>query len=235
MVRDLAQNPGREEHRNVAEVGKVNLLLVTREDAGNDQVVGAGDQREEAHPCSPLSRAAEASQERRIRPELAPDARMEPIGVVGAAMRRTERDTPIDAPRAPELLEVDPSDESPKAVANEIDAATADVLPEVLTQRERGLLDPGVGTVVERKDLLEAAKTKVRSYREQGRSIREVAVDENDGPLIRLARRALIRPFDPERKERSGRAKAESFLRDGAPCRSFGHPIVLDHGVPPTR
>ena len=80
-------------------------------------------------------------------------------------MRRTKRDTPIDATRASEFLDVDPSNEPPKAVANEINAATADVPPEVLTQDERGLLDPGAGTVVERKDLLDATKTKVRSYR----------------------------------------------------------------------
>ena len=58
-------------------------------------------------------------------------------------MRRTQRDTSIDATRAPEFLDIDPSNEPPKAVANEINAATADVLPEVLTQSERGLLDPG--------------------------------------------------------------------------------------------
>jgi hypothetical protein len=81
-------------------------------------------------------------------------------------MRRTKRDTPIDATRAPELLDVDPSNESPKAVANEINAATADVPPEVLTQVKRGLFDPGAGTVVERKDLFGATKTKVCSYRE---------------------------------------------------------------------
>jgi hypothetical protein len=81
-------------------------------------------------------------------------------------MRRTKRDTPIDATGAPELLEVDPSNEPPKAVANEINAATADVAPEILTQRKRGLLDSGAGIVVERKDLLDATKTKVRSYRE---------------------------------------------------------------------
>ena len=81
-------------------------------------------------------------------------------------MRRTKRDTAIDATRAPELLDVDPSNESPKTVANEINAATADVPPEVLTQLKRGLLDPTAGAVVERKDLLDAAKTKVRSYRE---------------------------------------------------------------------
>ncbi len=81
-------------------------------------------------------------------------------------MRRTERDTPIDTTRAPEFLDVDPSDESPEAVANEINAATADVPPEVLTQSKRGVLDPGAGTVVERKDLPDATKTTVRSYRE---------------------------------------------------------------------
>jgi hypothetical protein len=56
---------------------------------------------------------------------------------------------------------------------------------------------------------------------------------ENDGPLIRLARRAATRRFDPERKERGCRGKAKSLLCDQAPCRSFGHPIVLDHRVPP--
>ena len=56
---------------------------------------------------------------------------------------------------------------------------------------------------------------------------------ENDGPLIRLPRRAATRPFDPERKERGCRGNAESLLCDQAPCRSLGHPIVLDHRVPP--
>jgi hypothetical protein len=81
-------------------------------------------------------------------------------------MRRTKRDTPVDATRAPQFLDVDPSNEPPKAVANEINAATADVPPEVLAQSKRGLLEPGAGTVVERKDLVDATKTKVRSYRE---------------------------------------------------------------------
>ena len=81
-------------------------------------------------------------------------------------MRRAQRDAAVDATRAPEFLDVDPSNESPKAVANEINSATADVPPEVLTQSKRGLFDPGAGTVVERKDLLDATKTKIRSYRE---------------------------------------------------------------------
>ncbi len=81
-------------------------------------------------------------------------------------MRGTKRDTSINAARTPELLDVDPSDEPPKAVANEVNAAAADVPPEVLTQSERGLLDAGAGTVVERKDLIDPTKTEVRSYRE---------------------------------------------------------------------
>jgi hypothetical protein len=44
-------------------------------------------------------------------------------------MRRTKRHTPIDATRSPEFLDVDPSNEAAKAVANEINAATADVPP----------------------------------------------------------------------------------------------------------
>jgi len=81
-------------------------------------------------------------------------------------MRRTKRDAPIDAARPPKFLNVDPSNEPPEAVANEVNAATADMPPEVITQSTRGLLDPGVGAVVERKDLLDSAKPKVRSYRE---------------------------------------------------------------------
>jgi hypothetical protein len=148
-------------------------------------------------------------------------------------MRRAERDAPIDATRASERLDVDPGDETPEAVADEIDTATADVPPEVLTQSKRGPLDPGTGAVVERKHLLDAAKTKVGSYREQGRPIREVAMYENDGPLIPSARRPVIRPLDPEREEGGGRGNAESLLRDEAPRRSFGHRIVLDHRIPP--
>ncbi len=78
-------------------------------------------------------------------------------------MRRTERDTPIDATSAPKFLDVDPGNESPEAVADQINTATANVSPEVLTQCKRALLDPGIGTVVERKDLLDSAKTEVRS------------------------------------------------------------------------
>ena len=55
----------------------------------------------------------ETRKERRIGSELATNARTEPIGVVGTSMRRTKRDTPIDAPGTPKLLDVDPGDEPP--------------------------------------------------------------------------------------------------------------------------
>jgi hypothetical protein len=81
-------------------------------------------------------------------------------------MRRAQCDAAVDATRAPEFLDVDPSHEPSKAVTDEIDAATANVPPEIFPQRKRSLLDPRTGAVVERKDLLDATKTKVRGYRE---------------------------------------------------------------------
>ena len=74
VVRDHTENPGRKEHRDVAEVGNVNLPLVTRKYAGNDQVVGAGDQREKAYTWSVRSRAMETRKETRIGSELATNA-----------------------------------------------------------------------------------------------------------------------------------------------------------------
>jgi hypothetical protein len=49
MVRDQTQNPGRKEHGHVAQIGDVNLVLVARKYARDDQVVGTGNQGEEPH------------------------------------------------------------------------------------------------------------------------------------------------------------------------------------------
>ena len=114
----------------------------------------------------------------------------------------------------------------------EIDATAADVSPKVLTKCERGLLNPAAGTVVEGKDLPDPAKTKVRGYGEERRPIREVAMDQNDGPLTRLAQGAATGLLDPERKERGCCGNAEGLLCDQTPCRSCGCRIVLDHRVP---
>jgi hypothetical protein len=58
----------------MAEVGNVHLPLVTRKHTGNDQVVGASDQREKAYTWSARSRAMEARKERGIGSELATNA-----------------------------------------------------------------------------------------------------------------------------------------------------------------
>jgi hypothetical protein len=55
----------------VAEVGNVNLSLVARKYTGNDEVVGASDEREKAYTWSARSRAVETRKERRIGSELA--------------------------------------------------------------------------------------------------------------------------------------------------------------------
>ncbi len=74
VVRDDPENPWREQHRDVAEVGNVDLALVTRKDTGHDQVVGAGDQREKTHVPGAGSRVMQASKERRIGSQLAANA-----------------------------------------------------------------------------------------------------------------------------------------------------------------
>ncbi len=74
IVRDHAENLGREEHRDVAEVGNANHPLVIRKYPGNDQVVGASDHREKAYTWSARSRSMKTREERRIRSKLATNA-----------------------------------------------------------------------------------------------------------------------------------------------------------------
>ena len=69
------------------------------------------------------------------------NSRADPVGPVGAAVRRAQRDTPINPSRAAKLLEVDPSDQSTETVANEIDATTPDVFAKVLPQGQGSLID----------------------------------------------------------------------------------------------
>jgi len=71
VVRNHMENPRRKEHRDVTEVGNVNLPLVAREYAGNDQVVGAGDQRDKPYARNPRTRAMQTRKETRVGPEFA--------------------------------------------------------------------------------------------------------------------------------------------------------------------
>jgi hypothetical protein len=58
----------------VTEVGNVNLLLVPRKYTGNDQVIGASDQREKAYAWSARSRVIETRKQGRIGSELSTNA-----------------------------------------------------------------------------------------------------------------------------------------------------------------
>ncbi len=49
MVRDNTEGPRREKHREVAQIGKVNLVVMDCEYARNNEVVGASDQRDEPY------------------------------------------------------------------------------------------------------------------------------------------------------------------------------------------
>ncbi len=148
-------------------------------------------------------------------------SRPDPIGPVGSAVGRAQRDTPIDPPRAAKLLDVDPSDQSTETVADEIDAATPDVSTKVLPQGQRSLVDSGASVVVERQDLLDAPKPKVRRQGEQSGSVGKIAVHEDDSPLLPLARGATRRSPDAEGKEYGCCCDPEGLPCDQTPCGLF--------------
>ncbi len=143
MVRDNTERPWREKHRKVAEIGKVNFAVMHCEDARNNQIVGASDQREEAYASGVSARRVQSRKQRRIRSELVAHTRPNPIGPVGSAVGCAQRDAPIDPARAAKLLDVDPGDQSTETVANELDAAAPDVSAKVFPQGQRGLVDSG--------------------------------------------------------------------------------------------
>jgi len=76
-------------------------------------------------------------------------------------MGRGERDAVINASSSPELLQVDPGHQPAQTVADQVDAAPADVLPEVVAQGDRAPLDALARPVVEGQDLVKPAPTKV--------------------------------------------------------------------------
>ncbi len=49
MVGNNTEHPWREKHREVAQIGKVNFLVMDCEYARNNEVVGASDQRDEPY------------------------------------------------------------------------------------------------------------------------------------------------------------------------------------------
>ena len=49
LVRDNTERPWREKHREVAQIGKLNLVVMDCEYTRNNKVVGASDQRDELY------------------------------------------------------------------------------------------------------------------------------------------------------------------------------------------
>jgi hypothetical protein len=229
MVRDNAERPWREDHGEVAQIGEVNLVFMDCEYARKHEVVGASDQRDELYARGVAARRLQPRKQSGVRPELPTHTRPDPVGPVGAAVRRAQRDAAIDSARAAELLDVDPSDQSTEAVADEIDTATPNVSPQILPQGQRSLVDSGSRVVVERQDLLDAPELEVRRQGEQRGSVGQVAVDEDDGALIPLAGSPTLRSPDAEGKEHAGCREAERLLCDQTPRGLLGDRIILDH------
>ncbi len=49
MVRDNTESPWREKHREMTQIGKVNLVVMDCEYARNNEIVGASDQGNEPY------------------------------------------------------------------------------------------------------------------------------------------------------------------------------------------
>src|SRR5262249_58104360 len=101
-------------------VRNVDLVLMSRECPWYDEVVGTGDDGHEANP--PWRRCSQPVEKWRIGTQLPPDSRGEPIGVVGALVRRPERDALVDAALSSKVLDVDARDQPTEAVAHKVDA-----------------------------------------------------------------------------------------------------------------
>jgi hypothetical protein len=161
------KDPRGEEHGDVAEFRHVNDPLVVGEDAGDDEVVRAADDRTESNPRSTGVRSLQTPEEFRVRPELASHEGPEPVGVVRAVVGRAQRDATVHPAGAPELLQVGACHETAEAVANEIDAPPSNVATKVVPQVPGGSFDALARPVVERQNLLEAHDSKVACQRKQ--------------------------------------------------------------------
>ena len=49
MVRDNTERPWREKHREMTQIGEVNLVVMDCENARNNEIVGASDQGDEPY------------------------------------------------------------------------------------------------------------------------------------------------------------------------------------------
>src|SRR5262249_41170117 len=151
-------------------------------DSGDDMLYGTGAGALEATP--PGRRASQPDEKWRIGTQRPPDSRGEPIGVVGALVRRPERDALVDAALSTKVLDVDARDQPTEAVAHEVDASTAHVSTQVVAECHRAALDPFARLVVERQDLAAPPPTKVGRERKHRRPVGQISVNEDHRSLL---------------------------------------------------
>src|SRR5437763_4490503 len=218
---DGAEDCRREEQTHVPDVGQMDDLALRRgKYARDDDVVGAGDDRREPHRRRGCARRVQPADEGRIRTHLATDPGEQPVGVIGTAVGRAEQDAAIDAARAAEKLEPGARDQTTQAVTDQIDAAAANALPQRDAQLDGCALDPLRRGVAEREQRADAEHLQEKGQRVERRAIPQIAVDEDDGALVRPSRRPLLAGVDPEGIEQRRRGESEQLPADEPRCRS---------------
>src|SRR6185312_1654118 len=90
----------------------------------------------------------------------------------------------IDPARAAEVLQIGARYQAAEAMANQVNAAAADVAAQKLFQAERPRDQTVASGIVVRQDLIEAVRLQVAFDRQERRGVREQAVHEHDRPLL---------------------------------------------------
>src|SRR5207244_11257993 len=150
----------------------------------------------------------------RVWAQLAPDARGDPVRVVRPAVRRAEGDAAIHAARAAQLLQGHARHQAAQAVADEVDASAAHALAQEIPQADRRLLDAGRAAVLVGEDLLVTACAQIRGKRQERATVRQVAVHQHHGALLRAAWSAFRRAPQPERIEQGSSRQREDLAAD---------------------
>ena len=130
------------------------------------------------------------------------------------AYRRAATRAESHAPRAAQLLQIDAGHEAAQAVADEVDASAAHALAQEIPQADRRLLDAGRAAVLVGEDLLVTACAQIRGKRQERAAVRQVAVHQHHGALLRAAWSAFRRAPQPERIEQGSSGQREDLAPD---------------------
>ncbi len=94
-----------------------------------------------------------------------------------------QRNAVIHATGSTEFLKVGPCHEAAETVADQIDPAAAHMPPQIVSQADGSPFDSFARAVVERQNLAKPAPAEVSPHWQQGGSIREISVNQDDGSL----------------------------------------------------